>query len=269
MPTFVITGANRGIGFEFLRQLSAVPESLVIGLVRNKAAAEEKVTKELPGRNIRIIQADLTDYDSLKQAAEEVAQLSSGVDMLIANACLHSEWSRFHSVDVLTKEPKRLEAELLENFSVNVIGNINLLSVFVPLVRKGVTKKVITLTSGGADSEFISRYEITTQMPYAVSKAAMNAATAKFSAQYRKEGILFMGIAPGVVDTGVLASVTPDELARLGDMLQKFTLYDPSFKGPMTPEQSVAAMLGVIERANVNNGHAGAFVSHHGNKHWL
>ncbi|KLJ09200.1 hypothetical protein EMPG_15375 [Blastomyces silverae] len=269
MPTFVITGANRGIGFEFLRQLSATPESLVIGLVRNKAAADEKVTKELPGRNIRIIQADLTDYDSLKQAADAVGQLSNGVDMLIANATLHSEWSSFHGLDVLTKEPERLGTELLENFTVNVIGNIHLLSLFVPLVRKGVTKKVITLTSGGADSEFISRYEVTTQMPYAVSKAAMNAATAKFSAQYRKEGILFMSISPGVVDTGGLAKATPEQLAGLGDMLQKFTLYDPSFKGPMPIEKSVGAMLGVIERANVNNGHAGAFVSHHGNKHWL
>ncbi|OAT03457.1 hypothetical protein BDBG_16060 [Blastomyces gilchristii SLH14081] len=55
--------------------------------------------------------------------------------------------------------------------------NIHLLSLFVPLVRKGMTKKVVTLTSGGADIEFISRYEITSQMPYAVSKAAMNAAT--------------------------------------------------------------------------------------------
>ncbi|OJD11319.1 hypothetical protein AJ78_07881 [Emergomyces pasteurianus Ep9510] len=269
MPTYVITGANRGIGFEFMRQLSAVPESLVVGLVRDKAAADEKVSKELPGRNIHILQADLTDYDSLKQAAEEVARLSNGVDLLIANASLQSEWSAFYGIDVLAEDPKRLEEELLDNFKVNVVGNIHLLSLFVPLVQKGATKKVISLTSGGADRAFVAGYDIANQVPYAISKAGMNLATAKFSAQYKKDGILFMSLAPGMVDTGARKTATPEQLAVLGGMLQRFSAHDPSFKGPMPVEQSVSAMLGVIDRANIYNGHAGAFVSHHGNKHWL
>ncbi|OJD21304.1 hypothetical protein ACJ73_07353, partial [Blastomyces percursus] len=145
-----------------------------------------------------------------------------------------------------TKEPD-CRTEPLENFSVNAISNIHLLSLFIPLMRKSVMKRVITLTSGGVDTEFILRYDITTQMPCAVSKAVMNAATAKFSAQYWKEGILFVSISLGVVVKGV----------------------GESFKGLMSIEKSVGAMLGVIERANINNGHAGAFVSHHGNKYWL
>lgn len=66
-----------------------------------------------------------------------------------------------------------------------------------------------------------------------------------------------------------MLTATPEQLAGLGGMLQKFSAYDPSFKGPMPVEKSVSAMLGVIDRANINNGHAGAFISHHGNRHWL
>ncbi|KAF5014097.1 hypothetical protein F66182_15043, partial [Fusarium sp. NRRL 66182] len=66
MPSYVITGASRGIGFEFLRQLSADPDSTVIGLVRDKESTEGKVQKELRRDNIHLIKADLKDHDSLK-----------------------------------------------------------------------------------------------------------------------------------------------------------------------------------------------------------
>lgn len=52
--------------FEFLRQLSADPANLVIGLVRNKPATEAKVAQDLKRENIRIVEGDLADYDSIK-----------------------------------------------------------------------------------------------------------------------------------------------------------------------------------------------------------
>jgi NAD(P)-dependent dehydrogenase (short-subunit alcohol dehydrogenase family) len=105
-------------------------------------------------------------------------------------------------LDSATESPTKLEEDLLESVKINVIGNIHLFSLFLPLIKKGNAKKVITITSGMADIEFISGFDITPAGPYAISKAAMNAAYAKFSAQYRKDGILFMGISPGLVDTG-------------------------------------------------------------------
>jgi hypothetical protein len=54
------------IQFEFLRQLSADPANLVIGLVRNKPATEAKVSQDLKRENIRIVEGDLADYDSIK-----------------------------------------------------------------------------------------------------------------------------------------------------------------------------------------------------------
>ena len=94
MVTYVVTGVSRGIGvsshitsngmvhtshpkltinypqqYEILRQLSADPESTVIGLVRNKSATDKKLSEDtdLNGRsNIHILEADVTNYDALK-----------------------------------------------------------------------------------------------------------------------------------------------------------------------------------------------------------
>lgn len=83
-----------------------------------------------------------------------------------------------------------------------MLGNIYLFSALLPLIKKGDAKKVVTITTGMADIDFISGFDIASAAPYSISKAAMNATYAKFSAQYKQDGILFMGISPGMVDTG-------------------------------------------------------------------
>jgi hypothetical protein len=49
----------------------------------------------------------------------------------------------------------------------------------------------------------------------------------------------------------------------------KFVAYSPDFTGPATPEESVKAVLAVVEKASLANGDGGAFLSHFGNKQWL
>ena len=53
-----------------------------------------------------------------------------------------------------------------------------------------------------ADADFINQVDITIAAPYSISKAALNVAVAKYNALYRSEGILFMAISPGLVNTG-------------------------------------------------------------------
>lgn len=64
-------------------------------------------------------------------------------------------------------------------------------------------------------------------------------------------------------------AATPEQMAEAGKMLEKFSTYAPSFKGPISPEESVHNVLETIARAEIRKGYAGAFVSHYGNKQWL
>lgn len=95
-----------------------------------------------------------------------------------------------------------LEKELLECFQTNVVGTVHLINVFLPLILKGSAKRVIALSTGMADVDLIGKFGVASAAPYAISKAALNAAVAKFSAQYADRGVLFLSISPGLVDTG-------------------------------------------------------------------
>lgn len=67
---------------------------------------------------------------------------------------------------------------------------------------KGKAKKVITISSGHADLDLINDLEIETSALYSASKGAMKIVVAKFNAQYKTDGVLFVSISPGVVEVG-------------------------------------------------------------------
>lgn len=100
------------------------------------------------------------------------------------------------------EKPEELEYTMKKLLDVNVISNIHLFNLYLPLIRNGRTKKVIVISSCLADQEFTKNYDITSGPLYAISKAAVNMVVAKFSAQYKKEGILFLSICPGMVNVG-------------------------------------------------------------------
>ncbi|KAL9049008.1 MAG: hypothetical protein Q9162_007437 [Coniocarpon cinnabarinum] len=102
MSVYVVTGASRGLGFEFVRQLSQDPSSLCIGLVRDKTATEKKVAAELGHRsNIHILKADLAKYASLKKAAADTASIvgGRGIDYLVTNNAIVPFFDAFKPID--------------------------------------------------------------------------------------------------------------------------------------------------------------------------
>ena len=101
-------------------------------------------------------------------------------------------------------DPQSLTEDLQNSFNVNVIGVVNTVNAFIPLLRKGHEKKVFTVSTGAADIDLINQVDWAVAAPYAISKGAVNVAVAKYNALYKDEGILFMAISPGVVDTGEL-----------------------------------------------------------------
>jgi hypothetical protein len=64
-------------------------------------------------------------------------------------------------------------------------------------------------------------------------------------------------------------TVSEEDGAKLAKQGAKFVAYAPHFTGPLTPEESVKAVLDVVEKASLANGDGGAYLSHFGNKQWL
>ena len=100
------------------------------------------------------------------------------------------------------EEPEELDAIADKLFKTNVTGNIHFVSLFIPLVLKSKTKKVIAITSGHADLDSINNFDVENCALYSASKAALNIIVAKFSAQYKKDGVLVFSMSPGIVEVG-------------------------------------------------------------------
>ncbi|KAH7310538.1 hypothetical protein B0I35DRAFT_463179 [Stachybotrys elegans] len=267
MPSYLVTGANRGIGFGYLRHISNDSANTVIGIVRDKAATEKKVAEELPGRtNIHIVEAQITNYESLKKTVPQVSEITGGsIDYIIANAAATGSDI---PISYFAENPEKWESETSELMQLNVTANVHLFLLYLPLLRKGQVKKVIQISSGMADIDMISRFQVTNGPIYSMTKAAANAVVAKFDAEYRKEGILFMSISPGFVQTSHKPA-TPEELEMYAGMIAAFKSYAPDFNGPITVDESATAVLSVIHNSSIEKGHGGAFISHKGSKQWL
>ena len=153
---------------------------------------------------------------------------------------------------------------------VNVLGNVHFINFFMPLVLQSPIKKVAIISSGMGDAEMASQYEIWLSSIYSTSKAAVNMITAKYQAQYKKDGVLFLSICPGMVDVGHYApgEMTPRQLQGLEYLVSRFKEYEPNFAGPDKPEDSVKSVLSVIENSTVEK-NAGNYLSHFGTKKWI
>ncbi|KAI1268815.1 hypothetical protein F5Y18DRAFT_372613 [Xylariaceae sp. FL1019] len=269
MASYLVTGANRGIGFGYLGHISKDPSNTVVGIVRDKAVTDKKVAEELGDRrNIHIVEAQITDYESLKNTVELVSKLTGGsLDYIIGNA---ATTAKNLAIGDLAQDRQVFLEEWNKIMNVNVIANIDLFTLFLPLIQKGKAKKVIYISTGMADIDMISEFQVWVDPLYSISKAAGNAVVAKFDAQYRKEGILFMSISPGLVATSMNTAPTdPQEIEALTAMFKAFQAYAPDWKGAITVDESVTAVLKVIHEASIEKGNGGAFLSHWGNKQWL
>lgn len=121
---------------------------------------------------------------------------------------------------------EEVEAVSSQLWQTNVVGNIHLFHLFLPLVLKGQVKKVITISTGMADLDLINDCDVDIAGLYAASKAAMNVIVAKFNAQYKKDGVLFLSISPGLVEVGRYADGTypflPSRLRHLNVLINLY-----------------------------------------------
>jgi hypothetical protein len=86
-------------------------------------------------------------------------------------------------------------------FKVNVIGVIHSTNSFLPLLRKGSTKKIVTISTGAGDRDFVFKTNLSSMIAYSASKAATNMIITKYVVQFKDKGLIFVALSPGIVDT--------------------------------------------------------------------
>lgn len=189
MQTSLVTGANRGLGLEFTRQLLA-RGGHVIATAREpgRAAALNALAGEYPGR-LRILPLDVSDREAIKSLAAELP-LSGGpvsLDLLVSCAGVLHSGERFGKLD-----PAILEHSL----RVNAIGPLLLTEALAPRLADGATVANISSVLGSIAS--VGRFGTPS---YAISKAAQNMATALLARALADRGIAVLALHPGWAQT--------------------------------------------------------------------
>ncbi|BCS26276.1 SDR family oxidoreductase [Aspergillus puulaauensis] len=228
--TWVITGANRGIGLGLVKRLLSRPSTTVIATVRNNEAAsslttEAKSTRIKPGNQLFIVQLDFSvaiPPETIRDAFNAAVPSLDHIDVLICNAGFSTP---------MTPTVETSAEALRACFEVNTIAPLLLFQALWPLLQKSPhAPKFISISSSVGS---IGGQEPVPGGAYGPSKASTNWLTRSLHTQ--NEDLIAVALHPGWVQT------------NMGDFAAKEWKYAPG--APETVENSVSGVLEVVDGA--------------------
>ncbi|HEX6053302.1 MAG TPA: SDR family NAD(P)-dependent oxidoreductase, partial [Gemmatimonadaceae bacterium] len=209
----LITGANRGIGFEISRQLGHRGFTVLVAsrdAARGAAAAAHLVSE---GIDAHAIALDVTDPATITAAALAVERVYGHLDVLVNNAGVRLDNGLAPSEVPL--------ATLRSTYETNVFGPVAVIQAFLPLLRRSPAGRIVNATSalGSIAQNLNPDFEFAAMklLAYNSSKTALNAITVQFAHELRDTPIKVNAADPGYTATefnGFRGTQTADEGAR-------------------------------------------------------
>lgn len=226
---YLITGANRGIGFSYVKELSKRADVKIIATTRNVENSTELVQLKEERKNIEIVKLDVSleeSVDALDAQLKEVAP--DGIDIYIGNAGIAQ--ANFTVIDA----PRDV---WIKHYKTNVLGPIFVFQVLYPYLLKKDTRKAVFISSVAGS---IGSYLPYPNSAYGQSKAALNYSIKELSSELDAENFTVLALHPGLVTT--------DMVKKLLDGLDKELLKSNNIN-PIEPEDSVIQQLQVIDKS--------------------
>jgi NAD(P)-dependent dehydrogenase (short-subunit alcohol dehydrogenase family) len=187
LKTALVTGANKGIGFEVARQLARQSFHVFVG-ARNVEAGRAAVEKLGANGTVTFLEIDVSDAESIRRAAKEFSAHADRLDVLVNNAGILLDDDKA----ALTITPEVFEATL----RTNTLGPWLVAQAFIPLLKKSDAPRIVNVSSGGGQLEDGADGWAP---GYCVSKTALNGVTVQLAAALPKFSI--NSVCPGWVRT--------------------------------------------------------------------
>lgn len=240
---YVVTGANRGLGLGLTKRLLERPATTIVASVRSHNAAtslRSDVESVAVGKNsaLHIIELDFSTAispEEITQAFSAAVSTVTHIDVLICNAGFATP---------MTPALVTSAEDLRKSFEVNTIAPLLVFQAFWPLMQRSAYAPKLMVISSSVGS--IADQEPVPGGAYGPSKAASNWLTKALHVENEKNGLVAFAMHPGWVQT------------RAGDFAAKEWGYPGN--PPMTVEDSVKGMLGVLDSATRENV-SGKFIS--------
>ena len=223
MKTALITGANKGIGFETAKQLLQKGFYVYIGSrnLENGLQAVEKL-KAINLTNVEAIQIDVTDDNSVKNARTEIGKKTDILDVLINNAGING--------GVPNTALEARTDQFLAAFNTNVFGVARVTQAFIDLLKKSPEPRIVMVSSSvgsltlQSDPNWLA-YNFAKYAVYGSSKAALNMFTIHLAYELRDTAFKVNAVCPGYTKTD-FTNHNGGEVEEAAKRVVKYALLD-------------------------------------------
>ena len=187
---YFISGGNRGVGYEFVKQLSSNPENTVLASARDVSKATELQKLADTQGNVKIVTLDVGDKASIDALDSQVKSVAKdGIDVMISNAGIAESLAL--AIDTSQQVYEK-------HYRINTLGPIFLTKVLYPYLKQRETRHLIYISSIAAS--------IGAQLPfttnaYGQSKAALNYSVKEISFELGSENFVAIALHPGQVNS--------------------------------------------------------------------
>lgn len=193
----LITGANKGIGFEIARQLGALQTVVLIG-ARDEARGDQAADAlRAQGLQAAALRLDVTDGAAIARVAIQIEEQYGRLDILVNNAGISSRF-RVAPSEVTVDQMR-------EVYDTNVFGVMAVTNEMLPLLRRSAAGRIVNMSSGlgslTLNSDPRSEFGTYNIIAYQSSKTALNAITIAYAKELRDSGIKVNAADPGFTAT--------------------------------------------------------------------
>lgn len=205
MQRVLITGANRGVGLELVRQCLARGGRVFAGCRSPQQANDLNKLAEIVSPNLTLVRLDVTDEGSLDEARKLVSGQVEALDLLFNNAAINLG---DETIQTATAQ------NLAETLRVNAIGPLLVAQRFFDLLAMGDSPRLVNVSS---EAGSIGRMRHFRGYAYYGSKSALNMYTRSLSLDPNLKGITVIALHPGWVRTdmgGPMATLSPQDSAK-------------------------------------------------------
>ncbi|MDC8103932.1 SDR family oxidoreductase [Chryseobacterium sp. PTM-20240506] len=222
MKTVLITGANKGIGFETTRQLAKLGYHVYLGC-RSRSHGTEAVEKlNAEGfNNVDLLEIDVTDLRSIQSARKELESSIDHLDVLINNA------------GIAGKQPQNISSCEMENlrgiFETNFFGAVQTTQELVNLLKKSDEPRIVNVSSQLASLEI----QNSSQNPnhriydaYSASKTALNAFTVLLAREFDGTNFKINSVEPGYTATDLNNFMGTQSPKQAAEIIVKYATLD-------------------------------------------
>jgi len=200
----LVTGANKGIGYEIARQLGERGYHVLVGARKPDAGKQAAASLQKGGMSAGFVEIDVSNRGSIEGAAKNVATQFNHLDVLVNNAGIMEDKNN------ITEVPDDL---FLRTLTTNTLGPLRVTQAFLSLLTKSPRASIVNMSSGlGQLSDMADTYPA-----YSISKTALNAVTRQFAAALRDKGIPVNSVCPGWVKTDMGGANAPRTVQQGAD----------------------------------------------------